>query len=199
MSSACVDHARKAAERVGKHVALLGDLQGPKIRIERFAGGHTVLTEGATFTLDPALDTHDGTDRSVGMTYAELAQDVAPGDELILGDGQIELVVTAILGDKVECRVLVGGELGDQKGINRQRRRTVGQGADRQGSRGREARGRASTSTIWPCRSCATLKTSKRRARLLGAAGSHARVVAKIERSEAIANGCDEIARERRR
>ena len=103
----------------GKHVALLGDLQGPKIRIERFAGGHTLLTEGATFTLDPTLDSHDGTDRSVGMTYTQLAQDVAPGDELILGDGQIELVVTAIQGDKVECRVLVGGELGDQKGINR--------------------------------------------------------------------------------
>ena len=70
-----VERARQAAERVGKHVALLGDLQGPKIRIERFAGGHTILAEGATFTLDPGLDSHDGTDRSVGMTYTELAQD----------------------------------------------------------------------------------------------------------------------------
>ena len=108
-----VRRAREAAENVGKHVALLGDLQGPKIRIERFAGGRAVLTEGASFVLDPDLDPHDGTDRAVGMTYKDLATDVAPGDELILGDGQIELAVTAIDGAKVVCRVITGGELGD--------------------------------------------------------------------------------------
>ena len=77
-----VRRARQAAAAVGKHVALLGDLQGPKIRIERFAAGQAILTEGAPFTLDPDLAPHDGTDNSVGMTYVTLAQDVAPGDEL---------------------------------------------------------------------------------------------------------------------
>jgi pyruvate kinase len=75
---------RRAAAAVGKHVAVLGDLQGPKIRIERFAGGRAVLEEGEPFALDPTLDPHDGTDRGVGITYAELARDVRPGDELEL-------------------------------------------------------------------------------------------------------------------
>ena len=61
--------ARRAAAAVGKHVAVLGDLQGPKIRIERFAGGRAVLAEGEPFALDPTLEPHDGTDRAVGMTY----------------------------------------------------------------------------------------------------------------------------------
>ncbi len=69
--------ARRAAADVGKHVAVLGDLQGPKIRIERFADGRTVLTEGEPFVLDPDLDSDDGTDRAVGMTYPDLAKDVA--------------------------------------------------------------------------------------------------------------------------
>ena len=92
----------------------------------------------------------------------------------------------AIDGDKVECRVLVGGELGDQQGHQPARRRPVRQGADRQGPRGRQARGQRSTSTTSRFRSCATRPTSRRRARLLRAAGSDARIVAKIERSEAI-------------
>jgi pyruvate kinase len=180
-----VERARQAAESVGKHVALLGDLQGPKIRIERFAGGHTVLTEGATFTLDPALDTHDGTDRSVGMTYTALAQDVSPGDELILGDGQIELVVTAIHGDKVECRVLVGGELGDQKGINR---RGGGLSAKALTDKDREDVKLAASLDIDYLavsfvRQAADIVEARN---LLSAAGSDARIVAKIERSEAI-------------
>src|SRR5215213_3777800 len=114
-----VRRARQAAAAVGKHVALLGDLQGPKIRIERFAAGRAVLTEGAPFTLDPDLAANDGTDLAVGITYVTLAQDVSPGDELILGDGQIELAVIDVRGNKVDCRVLTGGELTDHKGINR--------------------------------------------------------------------------------
>ena len=180
-----VERARQAAESVGKHIALLGDLQGPKIRIERFAGGRTVLTEGAAFTLDPALDTHDGTDRSVGMTYAQLAQDVAPGDELILGDGQIELVVTAIHGDKVECRVLVGGELGDQKGINR---RGGGLSAKALTDKDRDdVKLAASLDIDYLAVSFVRQAADIDEARsLLAAAGSDARIVAKIERSEAI-------------
>jgi pyruvate kinase len=171
-----VERARQAAERVGKHVALLGDLQGPKIRIERFAGGKT---------LDPGLDTHDGTDRGVGMTYPDLARDVAPGDELILGDGQIELVVTAIDGDKVVCQVLVGGELGDQKGINR---RGGGLSAKALTDKDREDVKLAAALDIDYLavsfvRQAADIEEARA---LLAAAGSDARIVAKIERSEAI-------------
>ena len=61
-----VERARQAAERVGKHVALLGDLQGPKIRIERFAGGRTAPGRRRSLHARPGLDPHDGTDRSVG-------------------------------------------------------------------------------------------------------------------------------------
>ena len=114
-----VEGVRRAAARVGKHVAVLGDLQGPKIRIEGFADGRVLLDEGARFALDPAIDPTEGTARGVGITYHQLAADVHAGDALILGDGQIELAVESVQGDRVECRVTVGGELSDHKGINR--------------------------------------------------------------------------------
>ena len=114
-----VEAVRKAAAALGKHVAVLGDLQGPKIRIERFAGGGAVLAEGEPFALDPAIDPEDGTDRGVGITYADLARDVQPGDVLILGDGQVELQVATVSGLRVECVVTIGGEVSDHKGINR--------------------------------------------------------------------------------
>ena len=188
-----VERAREAADAVGKHVALLGDLQGPKIRIERFAGGSTVLSEGATFTLDPDLDSHDGTDRGVGMTYRDLARDVAPGDELILGDGQIELVVVAIRGAKVECRVLTGGELGDHKGINR---RGGGLSAKALTDKDREdVRLAARLDMDYLAVSFVRQPEDVEEARkLMRAAGSDAQIVAKIERSEAIPR-LDDIVR----
>ncbi|MGI9246701.1 MAG: pyruvate kinase [Steroidobacteraceae bacterium] len=180
-----VRRAREAAERVGKHVALLGDLQGPKIRIELFAGGSATLVEGARFVLDPNLDRHDGTAAGVGMTYRELAQDVAPGDELILGDGQIELAVTAIEEDRVVCRVVTGGELGDQKGINR---RGGGLSAKALTDKDREdvllgARLDIDYLAVSFVRQAEDVEEARR---LLTAAGSDARIIAKIERSEAI-------------
>lgn len=180
-----VERARQAAESVGKHVALLGDLQGPKIRIERFAGGSTVLAEGAEFVLDPALDPHDGTDRAVGITYAELAKDVAPGDELVLGDGQIELLVTSVEGARVVCRVTTGGELGDHKGINR---RGGGLSAKALTGKDREdVRLAARLDMDYLAVSFVRQASDVEEARsLLQAEGSDARIVAKIERSEAI-------------
>jgi pyruvate kinase len=177
--------AREAAERVGKHVALLGDLQGPKIRIECFAGGPVTLREGAPFTLDPALDAHAGSERGVGMSYTNLAKDVAPGDELVLGDGQIELSVEAIRGAAVDCRVTVGGELGDHKGINR---RGGGLSAQALTDKDREdvklaARCDIDDLAISFVRQAADIEEARA---LLRGVGSDARVVAKIERSEAI-------------
>jgi pyruvate kinase len=188
-----VQRAREAAASVGKHVAVLGDLQGPKIRIERFASGRAVLTEGAAFTLDPGLDPHDGTDLTVGMTYPDLARDVVPGDELILGDGQIELKVTATRGATVECRVLTGGELGDHKGINR---RGGGLSAKALTDKDREdvqlaAQLDVDYLAVSFVRQAADIEEARS---LLTAAGSDARIVAKIERSEAIPR-LDEIVR----
>jgi pyruvate kinase len=177
--------ARRAAAAVGKHVAVLGDLQGPKIRIERFANGRTVLEEGESFVLDPGLDSDEGTDRGVGMTYVDLAKDVKPGDELILGDGQIEMVVTAVKGARVECRVTTGGEVTDHKGINR---RGGGLSAKALTDKDREdARLAAQLDVDYLAVSFVRQAADVEEARsLLRAAGSDARIVAKIERSEAI-------------
>ena len=185
------DHRRRvaavhrAAASVGKHVAVLGDLQGPKIRIERFAGGRTLLVEGEPFALDPALDPREGTDRAVGMTYADLAGDVRPGDELILGDGQVELRVTAVDGARVECVVSVGGEVSDHKGINR---RGGGLSARALTDKDRDdvrlaAELDVDYLAVSFVRQAADVEEARR---LLAAAGSEARIVAKIERSEAI-------------
>jgi pyruvate kinase len=185
------DHRRRlegvriAAGKVGKHVAVLGDLQGPKIRIERFAGGHAVLREGDSFVLDPDLDPRDGTDRTVGISYAQLGEDVKPGDELVLGDGQIDLEVVAVEERRVVCRVLTGGELGDQKGINR-RGGGLSAGAltekDRSDIR-LAAELEVDYLAVSFVRQAADVEEARR---LLRATGSDARIIAKIERSEAI-------------
>jgi pyruvate kinase len=176
---------RRAATAVGKHVAVLGDLQGPKIRIEGFADGRAVLVEGAPFALDPSIAPHEGTDRSVGITYPELAQDVQPGDELILGDGQVELRVSSVAGARVECVVTIGGEVSDHKGINR---RGGGLSAKALTDKDREdVRLAAELDVDYLAVSFVRQAADVEEARaLLVAAGSDARIVAKIERSEAI-------------
>jgi pyruvate kinase len=180
-----VEAVRRAAVAVGKHVAVLGDLQGPKIRIERFAGGRAVLAEGEFFALDPALDPHEGTDRAVGITYSELARDVQAGDELILGDGQVELQVRSVDGLRVECVVTTGGEVSDHKGINR---RGGGLSAKALTDKDREdVRLAAELDVDYLAVSFVRQAADVEEARsLLKAAGSDARIVAKIERSEAI-------------
>src|ERR1700749_4628024 len=111
---------REAARQAGRYVGVLGDLQGPKIRIDRFAAGKIELQDGAEFTLDASLAVDAGTEYSVGIAYKKLPSDVFAGDVLLLNDGQISLRVTGIDGPRIKTRVLVGGELGNNKGINRQ-------------------------------------------------------------------------------
>jgi pyruvate kinase len=111
---------RAAAERLGKFVAILADLQGPKIRIRGFAGTDEVeLVACAPFTIDTALDERAGTAEQVGTSHRSLPDEVAAGDVLVLGDGLIELEVTSVAGTRVACRVLAGGMLGSGKGLNR--------------------------------------------------------------------------------
>ncbi len=116
------EHARKItaireiAARLGKPVAVLQDLAGPKIRIGRFASGPIRLKPGEEFILT-ARDV-PGDQREVSVTYKELPGDVQAGDALLLADGALELKVKTVRGDDIFCEVVVGGELSSSKGIN---------------------------------------------------------------------------------
>lgn len=110
---------RDAAARLGKVVGILGDLQGPKIRIDRFRDGKITLAEGDTFYLDSDLGVEDGNQEAVGLTYKTLPQEVQEGDELLLDDGRIVLLVKGVQGNRIQCVVVHGGILSNNKGINR--------------------------------------------------------------------------------
>ena len=110
---------RRIAEKVGKTVAIMADLQGPKIRVGKFAEGKVDLVNGARFVLDGGR-TELGTLDGVGLDYKELPRDVKPGDTLLLNDGLIVLKVEAVRGEQVHTIVKVGGELSNNKGINKQ-------------------------------------------------------------------------------
>jgi pyruvate kinase len=100
-------------------VALMADLQGPKIRVGKFENGKVVLVNGAAFVLD-ASRTEPGNLEAVGLDYKELPRDVKPGDSLLLNDGLIVLTVQAVRGEQVHTRVRLGGVLSNNKGINKQ-------------------------------------------------------------------------------
>ena len=110
---------RSAAQRVGVEVAIMADLQGPKIRVGKFTEGKVWLEEGAPFVLDAAR-TEPGDVAGVGLDYKALPQDVKAGDVLLLNDGLIVLRVERVLGDAVHTTVQIGGELSNNKGINKQ-------------------------------------------------------------------------------
>ena len=115
-----IELVRRVAEKHHKIVGILADLQGPKIRIASFKNKKIKLSEGDTFILDAELDENAGDERSVGIDYKELTQDVSEHDVLLLDDGRIMFVVQKVEGKKIICRVEVGGELSSHKGINRQ-------------------------------------------------------------------------------
>ena len=117
-----VDRARlvrEAAQRAGREVAIMADLQGPKIRVGKFADGKVMLEPGERFVLD-ASRTEPGDLSGVGLDYKELPRDVKAGDVLLLNDGLIVLTVEAVRGDAVHTVVKLGGELSNNKGINKQ-------------------------------------------------------------------------------
>ena len=110
---------REAGERAGREVAIMADLQGPKIRVGKFADGKVLLQPGASFVLDAAR-AEPGDVHGVGLDYKELPRDLRPGDTLLLNDGLIVLTVEAVRGEAVHTTVKVGGELSNNKGINKQ-------------------------------------------------------------------------------
>ncbi|MEM0909765.1 MAG: pyruvate kinase [Pseudomonadota bacterium] len=113
------ERVRAAAKKLGRHVAILGDLQGPKIRVSRFKEGKVNLEKGQCFILDAELGKEDGDTQQVGIDYKALPDDVMSGDVLLLDDGRIQLKVTEVIGRKVMTDVVVGGKLSNNKGINR--------------------------------------------------------------------------------
>jgi pyruvate kinase len=187
------DHARRlaqvraAAVEAGRYIGVLGDLQGPKIRIDRFVDGKVVLEDGAGFTLDAALDVNSGTDQAVGIAYKRLPADVFAGDVLLLNDGQISLQVESIDGPRIRTRVLVGGELGNNKGINRQGGGlSAGALTDKDREDIRTAAGlQVDYLAVSFARDAADMNEARA---LLREAGGHALLCAKIERAEAITN-----------
>ena len=109
---------REIAKRCGREVGIMADLQGPKIRVGKFEGSKTLLEVGQTFILDGAR-TELGNNERVGLDYKELPRDLKAGDILLLNDGLLKLVVDAVRGEEVRTTVVVGGELSNNKGINK--------------------------------------------------------------------------------
>jgi len=107
---------RAVAEKLGKPVGILGDLQGPKIRLGRFADGPVEWANGetVTITVEDVVGSHD----RVSTTYTGLANDARPGDRLLIDDGKVGLVVTEVRANNVVCTVTEGGEVSNNKGIS---------------------------------------------------------------------------------
>ena len=186
-----VAEARAAAARVGRDIGILGDLQGPKIRVERFAAGPVELVDGERFALDASLAADAGNVHVVGVTYKNLPRDVRPGDVLLLNDGAITLEVEDVVGPRVACRVRVGGILSDAKGINR-----LGGGLS---AGALTAKDRADVATAAALDVDYLAVSFPRDGRdmeearsLLRASGGRALLVAKIERAEAVTH-IDEV------
>ncbi|MEE4185518.1 MAG: pyruvate kinase [Gammaproteobacteria bacterium] len=178
---------REVSERVGRYVAVLADLQGPKIRIRRFADGPVQLAEGDAFFLDSALPRDQGTAAGVGVAYEGLHGDLRSGDMLLLDDGKLTLRVEAVNGTRVNCRVLVGGQLDDNKGINKH---GGGLSAPALTDKDRDDIVHAAAAQVdWLAVSFVRGPNDIHEARsLLRNAGGTAHLVAKIERAEAVEN-----------
>ncbi len=184
---------RELAEECDKTVAILVDLQGPKIRISRFKNQKVVLTEDQSFILDTDLGNDEGTEESVSLDYKSLPRDVRAGDTLLLDDGRIVMIVQKIEINRIHCRVLVGGELSNNKGINR-----LGGGLSAAALTEKDridikdaVRLKADYIAISFPRNADDVKEARI---LLKAAGGHAGIIAKIERAEAVTN-IEEIIR----
>ena len=115
-----VDAVRALAAKFDHEVGVLVDLQGPKIRIARFAEDKIFLEEGDKFSLDNNVDINLGNQHEVGLTYKSLPYDVKPGNRLLLDDGRLVFEVDNVVGERVNCTVIVGGTLSNNKGINLQ-------------------------------------------------------------------------------
>lgn len=108
---------RDQSDRTLRPIGIMQDLQGPKIRVGRFENDQIELVFDARFSLT-CDDDSPGNQHRVGVTYKRLCQDLGPGDRLLLDDGRLALAVVGIIGQTIETRVVVGGTLSNNKGIN---------------------------------------------------------------------------------
>jgi pyruvate kinase len=174
---------RDAARSLGREVAIMADLQGPKIRIGKLANGKVTLKTGQRFILD--ADCELGNEERVGLDYKELPRDVAPGDVLLLDDGLIRLGVESVLGNEITTRVEVGGALSNNKGINR-----LGGGLTAPALTAKDMDDMKTAVAIEADYIAISFPKNKEdmymARQLLRAAGGKALLIAKIERAEAI-------------
>jgi len=184
------DKVREIAAKLGRHVAILGDLQGPKIRVSTFKEGKVFLNIGDKFLLDANLGKGEGDKEKVGIDYKGLPADVVPGDILLLDDGRVQLKVLEVQGMKVFTEVTVGGPLSNNKGINK-----LGGGLSAEALTDKDKADIVTAALIgvdylavsFP-RCGEDLNYARRLAR---DAGCDAKIVAKVERAEAV---CDQDA-----
>ncbi|MBX4181225.1 pyruvate kinase [Sodalis sp. CWE] len=177
---------REISSRLNQYVAILGDLQGPKIRISTFSEGKIFLKIGDKFLLDASLSHGQGNCKQVGIDYKELSSDVAPGDILLVDDGRMQLKVIKVEGIRVYTEAMVDGFLSNNKGINK-----LGGGLSVKTLTEKDKADIAIAARI----GVDYLAVSFPRAgkdlhyarRLANDAGSHAKIISKVERAEAVA------------
>lgn len=183
-----VTAVREQSQAVNRKIGIMLDLQGPKIRIERFIDHSITLNEGDKFVLDATLDSDQGNQERVGISFKQLSKDVDKGDTLLLDDGRIVLKVDDVLNNtEIHCHVIVGGILSDHKGINR-----LGGGlsADALTHKDRRDIEKAAELQVdyvavsFP-RSAADIHEARH---LLQTVGGKGNIIAKIERAEALKN-----------
>lgn len=186
-----VQMVRDVMAKTGRTIGILGDLQGPKIRVAKFKNDFVMLEDGAPFVLDAELARDVGDETQVGLDYKELPNDVKTDDILLLDDGKIVFKVIKTVGSQVHCVVETGGKLSNNKGINK-----LGGGlsADALTEKDKEDIKTAAALNmdyvaVSFVRSAADVELARS---LLREAGSSAGIVSKIERAEAIDN-IDEI------
>jgi pyruvate kinase len=179
------ENVRNRSRAFGHQVGVIADLQGPKIRIDRFRDGKIFLNKDDHFVLDAALEMDAGTRERVGLTYKDLPGDVTRGDTLLLDDGRVVLWVEDVSGPEVHCRVVIGGELSNNKGINRQNgglSAAAITGKDRSDIEVAAKMDADYLAVSFP----RTADDINQARELLQQAGGHAGIVAKIERAEAL-------------
>lgn len=178
---------RAVARELDTDVAVLADLSGPKIRIDRFREGSVELERGQAFSLFARKDPPAGDQHGVGVAYLGLAQDVRPGSELLLDDGLMSLTVERVVGDEIRCIVNTSGPLSDRKGLNLRGGGLSIPGVSEADKADIElaAEWQVDYLAVSFPRSAADMEQARN---LLQAAGGSAGLISKIERTEAIEN-----------
>ena len=178
---------RSIARELDTDVAVMADLSGPKIRIDRFREGRVDLVAGQSFTLVAEDSAPPGDETQVGVAYLGLVNDVHPGSELLLDDGLMAMQVQRVDGTRIVCEVLTSGQLSDRKGLNLRGGGLSLPGisaADEQDIL-RAAEWQVDYLAVSFPRAAEDIERARE---LLRAAGGEAWLVAKIERTEAIEN-----------